>query len=44
VLIQLGGHLQVRTADINYDLRTPCQSKHMWKYFVERHRKRVVAG
>jgi len=41
VLIQLGGHLQVRTAAAIYDLTTPGQSKHMWKYFLTRHLKRV---
>jgi len=43
VLIQLGGHLQVRTADQVYDLTTPGQSKHMWQYFLRRHLRRVRA-
>ena len=42
-LIQVGGHLQVRTDGEIYDLSTPGQSKQMWRYFLVRHLARVRA-
>ncbi len=37
VLMQMGGQLQVRTADANHDLTPQDSSKLMWKHFLDRH-------
>jgi 1-acyl-sn-glycerol-3-phosphate acyltransferase len=37
VLTQMGGRLQVRTADENHELEPRGSSKLMWKHFLDRH-------
>lgn len=37
VLMQMGGQLQIRTADANHDLTPRASSKLMWQHFVRRH-------